>query len=757
MDKAYNPQAVEEAIYKMWETGGYFTPKLIPKEALPAGRQPFSILLPPPNANADLHVGHAMYVVEDIMIRYHRMKGDPTLWMPGADHAGFETQYVYEKHLAKQGKSRFDFDRETLYKDIWNFVHTNRGSMENQLRRLGFSLDWSRNVFTLDPSIVETVYKSFKQLFDEGLVYRDKRLVNYCTKDGTGFSDLEVLYVERNDPLYYIKYGPFTIATARPETKFRDTALAVNPKDKRYKKYIGQTLEIMGLLGPITMTVIPDPHVDPKFGTGIMKVTPAHDPHDFELGRQFNLPVTPIIDFRGKMDFSWFLSQKDIDPKYRARAENYHGKKVAIVRPLMVEDLKADGLMIKIDEAYTHRIGTCWKCGTVIEPLPLEQWYVKVAPMTKKAIEAINKKQVTFVPKRFEKTAKQWLTNFHDWNISRQNVWGIRIPAWHCALCAQNPTRFAKAIARRANTTNKSNAQSIRLSGWVVTDGEKPETCPTCGGRDLTQDTDTFDTWFSSGQWPFATLRATRDFDYFYPTTVMETGYDILPWWVCRMLMLGIHLTGSVPFTTVYLHGLVRDAQGQKMSKSKGNVINPLKMVDQYGADALRMALVFGTGAGNDQALSEDKIRGMRNFANKLWNIGRFIEMNLQISNPYDQITIYDENMHKMLKNPNDKRIISQTNMLVAGVTKDLDRYRFSDAAQKIYNFTWHTLADVHLEKNKERFKEGDGQAIAVLRHVFLTIMKLLHPFMPFVTEEIWSKLPRKTTDPLIISPWPGN
>lgn len=718
MDKTYNPQAVEEFIYRMWEEGGYFTPRKA------RGKHPFSILLPPPNANADLHVGHAMYVVEDIMIRYHRMKGDPTLWLPGADHAGFETQFVYEKHLAKQGKSRFDFDRETLYQDIWNFVHENRGKMENQLRRLGFSLDWSRNVFTLDPNVITTVYASFKQLFDEGLVYRDKRLVNYCTKDGTGFSDLEVLYVERNDPLYYIKYGPFTIATARPETKFRDTALAVNPKDKRYKKYIGQTLEIMGLLGPIKMMVIPDPHVDPKFGTGIMKVTPAHDPHDFELGRQFNLPVSPIIDFRGKMDFSWFLSQKNIDPKYRARAENYHGKKVAIARPLMVEDLKADGLLVKVDEAYSHRIGTCWKCGTVIEPLPLEQWYVKVGSLAKKAIDAINKKQVTLVPKRFEKTAKQWLTNFHDWNISRQNVWGIRVPAWKCDKCLS----------------------------WIVTLGTAPSSCQPCGSTALTQDTDTFDTWFSSGQWPFATLKASPhegDFDYFYPTSVMETGYDILPWWVCRMLMLGIHLTNSVPFKTVYLHGLVRDAKDQKMSKSKGNVINPLKMVDLYGADALRMALVFGTGAGSDQSLSEDKIRGMRNFANKLWNIGRFINLTMQ------EVPFYDEAMHKTLKNPNDKKIISEVNMLTAGVTKDLERYRFSEAAQKIYDFTWHTLADLHLEKNKERFKEGDPQALAVLRHVFLTILKLTHPFMPFVTEEIWGKLPRKTTNPLIISPWP--
>ena len=778
MDKTYNPQAVEGPIYQMWESGGYFIPKKDPK------KEPFSILLPPPNANADLHVGHAMYVIEDIMIRYHRMRGDPTLWLPGADHAGFETQYVYEKHLAKEGKSRFDFDREMLYRNIWDFVHTNRGTMENQLRRLGFSLDWSRNVFTLDPAVITTVYASFKQLFDEGLVYRDRRLVNYCTKDGTGFSDLEVLYVERNDPLYYMKYGPFTIATARPETKFRDTALAVNPKDTRYKKYIGQTLEIMGLLGPITMTVIPDPHVDPKFGTGIMKVTPAHDPHDFELGKQFNLAVTPIIDFRGKMDFSWFLNQRSIpgikdapipgiDPKYIARAEKYHGKKVAAARELMVSDLKADGLLVKVDEAYTHRIGTCWKCGTVIEPLPLEQWYIKVQPLAKKATDAIRKKQVTFVPKRFEKTAKQWFTNFHDWNISRQNVWGIRIPAWRCHQCAQTQN-------------SKLKTQNETPRGWVVTTGKKPENCPVCGGTDLEQDTDTFDTWFSSGQWPFATLlRGSNskfkiqnskfkdedkdsDYNYFYPTSVMETGYDILPWWVCRMLMLGIHLTNSVPFKTVYLHGLVRDGQGQKMSKSKGNVINPLKMIDQYGADALRMALVFGTGAGNDQSLSEDKIRGMRNFANKLWNIGRFICMNLESAgkdsgNPTDSrnqtenggIPYYDEAMHKKLKNPLDKRIVSELNMLVAAVTKNIDQYRFSDAAQKIYDFTWHTLADLHLEKNKERFKEGDAQALAVLRHVFLNIIKLLHPFMPFVTEEIWGKLPRKTIDPLIVSPWP--
>ncbi|MBI5614276.1 valine--tRNA ligase [Candidatus Gottesmanbacteria bacterium] len=736
LDKAYSPQTTEDEIYALWEKNGYFSPN--DKK----GSKPFSVLLPPPNANADLHVGHAMYVVEDIMIRYHRMLGDNTLWLPGADHAGFETQFVYEKHLAKMGKSRFDFDRETLYKDIWNFVHENRGTMENQLRKLGFSLDWSRNIFTLNPKIIATVYTSFKKLFDEGLIYRDNRLVNYCTKDGTGFSDLEVLYIERNDPLYYMKYGPFTIATARPETKFRDTALAVNPKDKRYKEYIGKTLEIMGLLGPISMTVIPDPEVDPSFGTGIMKVTPAHDSHDFELGKKFNLPVTPIIDFHGRMDFSWFLSQKNIEPKYRERAEKYHGKKIAIVRPLMVEDLKTDGLLIKIDEAYTHRIGTCWKCGTVIEPLPLEQWYIKVSPLAKKATDAINKKQVAFVPKRFEKTAKQWLSNFHDWNISRQNVWGIRIPAWKCQTCLNQI----------------SNIKNKKSDHWIITDGAIPTECPECHGKNLVQDTDTFDTWFSSGQWPFAALRAsgTNDYSKFYPTSVMETGYDILPWWVCRMLMLGIHMTGKVPFKTVYLHGLVRDSKGQKMSKSKGNVVNPLKMIDQFGADALRFALVFGTAAGNDLALSEDKIRGMRNFANKLWNIGRFLLLSLDNAKmKNEEIPFYTETLHSALTNDADKRLISEINMLTSSVTKDMEKYRFSDAAKKLYEFSWHRIADRYIEENKTRFGEGDSEALSVFRHVFLTILKLLHPFMPFVTEALWQRIPRLTTHPLILSSWP--
>ncbi|MCL4363961.1 class I tRNA ligase family protein, partial [Patescibacteria group bacterium] len=426
MDSKYQPQQIEEKIYQEWEKKSFFSSKIHKR------RKPFSIILPPPNANASLHLGHAMYVFEDIMIRYHKLLGDEVLWLPGADHAGIETQYVFEKHLQKQDKSRFDYDRTTLFKMIWNFVMENRGTMEGQLRKLGFFLDWEKKKFTMDEDIVQIVYKTFKKLFDENLLYRDYRLVNYCTRCGTSFSDLEVVYIERKDPLYYMKYGPFTIATVRPETKFRDTALAVNPKDRRYKDWLGKTVEIQGLLGPIKMTIIPDPEVDPKFGTGIMKVTPAHDPHDFELGKKFNLPVTPIITTHGKMDFSWFLSQKNIPEKYRLRAKKYHNQKVANARLMMVEDLKEDGLLIKVDENYVHRIGTCYRDGRVIEPLPLEQWFIKVKPLVSKAKKLVKSGKIKIYPKRFEKRLINILDNFIDWNISRQIVWGIRIPAYQC-------------------------------------------------------------------------------------------------------------------------------------------------------------------------------------------------------------------------------------------------------------------------------------------------------------------------------------
>jgi valyl-tRNA synthetase len=724
MEKAYDPKLSEEKTYRMWEEGGYFSPEINPK------KKPFSIVLPPPNANADLHLGHALYVVEDIMVRYHRMKGEPTLWVSGADHAGFETQYVFEKFLAKQDKSRFDYQRNELYQAIWDFVQNNRGNMENQLRRLGFSLDWTRKSFPLDPEIINTVYKTFKKLHDDKLVYRGSRLVNYCTKCGTGFSDLEVKHVEQKDPLYYMKYGPFVLATVRPETKFGDTAVAVNPNDKRYQKWIGKEIEVEGLLGKFKIIVVADEAIDPEFGTGIAKVTPAHDFTDYEIAKRHNLPSKQVIGFDGKLT-------KIAGP--------YAGLRVKAARAKVVEDMLARGLIDHIDENYIHTVATCYKCGSVLEPLPMEQWFIKVKPLTEKASEKINASEIKFVPTRFKKVALRWLTDFHDWNISRQIVWGIQIPAWKCNNLANHPS---------ADTQ------------WIVTDGTIPTECPVCHGHDLTQDPDVFDTWFSSGQWPFATLiqadlknpekQELSNFKYFYPTSVMETGYDILPWWVCRMIMLGVYATDQVPFKTVYLHGLVRDAKGQKMSKSKGNVINPLAMIDRYGCDALRMSLIFGTAAGNDQSLSEDKIRGMRNFANKLWNIGRFILMNFEaLPQKESSVPFFDLKFLKQLKSPNDIKIITELNNLILNVTKHMDKYRFSDAALEIYDFTWHTIADKYLEENKDRFKSGDIQALAVLRHIFLNILKFLHPFMPFVTEEIWSQMPKKFNKPLIISPWP--
>jgi valyl-tRNA synthetase len=703
MDKAYIPTSVEKDIYSLWEKGGYFQP------IQEKGKDPFCVILPLPNANGDLHLGHAMFTIEDIMIRYHRMKGDATLWQSGFDHAGFETQFVFEKFLAKQGKSRFDYTRDDLYKAIWDFAQANRGNMELQLRRMGFSLDWTRLKFPLDKEIISIVYRTFKKMYDDGLVYRGERLVNYCTKCGTSFSDLEVNHVEKIDPLYYLKYGPFMLATVRPETKFGDTAVAVHPKDKRYASYVGKEIEFEGLNGTVKLQVVADEAVDPEFGTGVVKVTPAHDVTDYEIGKRHDLLLVQVIGFDGKLT---------------AVTGPYAGLRVKAARAKVVEDMQVRGMIDHIDEGYVHTVGVCYRCGTTLEPLPMSQWFVKVRPLADQAINIITKKEVTFIPKRFEKTAHQWLTNFHDWNISRQIVWGIRIPAWRCATCAKN-------------NSGKE---------WIITDGKAPEKCPTCGGTTLSQDEDVFDTWFSSAQWPFATLQANSDktdFDTFYPTSVMETGYDILPMWVCRMLMVGLYVTGKVPFKKVYLHGLVRDSKGQKMSKSKGNVVNPIKMVDLYGADALRMALVFGAAPGSDISLSEDKVRGMRNFSNKIWNIARLFLMNME------GVT------QELPPRSKDIEIMKKLNAVCINVTKYIEKYRFSDAAQTIYEFTWHTIADCYLEENKELFKQKNLQALADYQHILIMILKLLHPFMPFVTESIWGQLPKKHDKPLIISSWP--
>lgn len=691
MEPKYNPSEVESKIYQMWESGDYFSPR-----GSKTGEN-FCIVLPPPNANAPLHLGHAMYAVEDILIRYHRMLGDSTLWLPGADHAGFETQVVYEKQLIKEGKSRFDFDRAALYKNIWDFVIANRSTMENQLKRLGFSLDWKRIKFTLDPNIVKTTYETFKKLYDDGLVYRDHRLVNYCTKHGTGFSDLEVDHEERNEFLYYIEFPVvgesigLTIATARPETIPGDVGIAVHPNDKRYKKYVGMTA-----VNPVNgkkIPIIADDFVKKDFGTGVVKLTSAHDENDFVVCKKHNLPMVQIIGYNGKLT---------------KEAGEFEGLKVIDAREKILEKLKKNGLF-KESKQYLHNVPLCYKCGSVLEPLPLPQWYIKTKPLAKKALDAVKTKKIEIYPARLKKIYSDWLNKINDWNISRQVVWGMRIPAWQCLDCNE----------------------------WIITNGETPTSCK-CGKADLKQDTDTFDTWFSSGQWPFSTLGFpdNEDFMKFYPTSVMETAYDIIFFWVARMVMLGIYVTGGVPFKNVYFHGLVRDSKGQKMSKSKGNVLNPMELVEKYGCDALRMSLIANVAPGADQNFAESKIINYRNFTNKLWNIARFI--------------LTDEKKLEAINSKHDESLRYLIRTTVRQTNRDLGTFKLGVVADRLYNIAWHEFADVIIENYKLGLV-----SYSVLLESFLILLKLLHPFMPFVTEEIWSLLPHQEKTPLIISSWP--
>ena len=708
MDKVYDHKSVEEKIYKEWERKGYFKPEINPKG------KPYSIILPPPNANGALHFGHAMFTVEDILIRYHRMKGDSCLWLPGTDHAGIETQFVFEKKLKQIGKSRLDFDQGTLYKMIWEYVEEHRGGIQNQLRKLGFSLDWSREKYTLDPDIIKLVYKTFKKMYDEGLVYRDFRLVNYCTFDGTSFSDLEVVNTEKEGVLYYIKFpikgGEFiTIATTRPETLVGDVAVMVNPNDKRYKGFVGKSA-ILPLVNR-EIPIIADEYVDPQFGTGAVKVTPSHDFNDFEVAKKHNLKYPPIIGLDGKIK-----NTRVIDGLYVKQA-----------RVKVLDLLSEKNLLVK-EEKHKMVLRTCYKCKNVLEPLSLEQWFVKVNPLTEKAIKAVRDGKIKIIPSNFENIYFQWLENLRDWNISRQIVWGIRIPAWK----------------------NKKTGE------WIVTEGEKPK------GDEWEQDHDTFDTWFSSGQGPFVTLKTTKpgDFEKFYPTSVMETGYDILKAWVSRMIMVGIYITGDVPFRDVLVHGLVNDPYGKKMSKSKGNVVNPLELIEKYGADSVRFALVYGNATGNDQSLSYSKLDAARKFTNKLWNMARFITLchpelisgsNSSSTEMPKQVRHDTQDLLKMAKNENDKEMVKKTQELVKEVTGYLDKYQFNLAAERLYDFAWHEFADKYIEDVKNRI---DEHSFVVLSSLFLVQLKLLHPFMPFVTEEIYQRF--KFGESIMIDKWPA-
>jgi len=692
--KTYDPNQYEPNIYAMWETSGAFAPK--------GEGEPFSVIMPPPNANGNLHIGHALATgIQDIMTRYYRMQGRDVAYIPGADHAGFETWVVYEKELAKKGQSRFDFSREQLYSQVWNFVEQQRGNMELQLRALGASTSWKDLVFTLDEKVIDTAYKTFKRLWDDKLIYRGERIVSYCTVHHTSFADIEVEHKNEKGKLWKIAYptldriGEIVIATSRPETMLGDVAVAVHPDDERYKDLIGTRLML-----PLTnreIPVIADEYVDPKFGTGAVKITPAHDPNDFEVGERHNLERIQVIDFDGRM----------INVP-----EQFVGLPVEDARKMVLNALEAEELR-RGETDIEHAVGHCYKCGSVIQPLIRDQWFLNVRPLAERAKQELEKGTVTFTPDNGKRLLGQYYDNLRDWNLSRQIPWGIPIPAFQ-------------------NVNDPDD--------WIFDTRVNDETI-VVNGTTYKREEDTFDTWFSSGQWPFITTDYldSGELAKFYPQNVMETGVDILYAWVSRMIMLSLYATDQVPFRHVYLHGLVLDEKGQKMSKSKGNVINPMEAISEYGSDALRIGLVSARSAGQSQAFSIDKVVAGRNFCNKLWNIARFIEDKLGDTYQHRQPT------------PNslaDHWIISELNSTSIEIAKQLENYRFAEASESMYHAIWDDVADWYIEASKTQDNPD------MLAWVLDTSLKLAHPFAPFVTETIWQSLGWHN-DLLINSSWP--
>ena len=701
LTKPYRPEEVEPALYKMWDKSGFFNPDNLPG----LRKETYTIIMPPPNANGSLHAGHALFVtVQDILIRFNRMNGKKTLWLPGADHAGFETQVVYEKVLEKQGRSRFDMSREDLYKEILEFTLSNKSFMEGQIRQLGASCDWSREMFTLDERIVKTVYETFKKLDDDKLVSRGRRIVNWCPKHQTSLSNLETNHVTRVDPFYYFKYGPFTIGTVRPETKFGDKYVVMHPDDERYKEYKhGDKLTVEWINGPIDATIIKDEASDPEFGTGVMTITPWHSGVDHEIAKRHNLDFEQIIDERGKL---------------LPIAGEFTGMNIKDARTKIVEKLEAKGLVVKVDEKYSHEVSVCFKCEREIEPQVKAQWFMKMKPLAEEALKAVADKRVNILTSQHEKIFNHWLTNIQDWNISRQTVWGITIPAKLCPSCE---------------------------AGYVDIDNTLT-TCTSCNSA-LIKETDTFDTWFSSGQWPYATLQNTKegDFETFYPTQVMETAADIIFFWVARMIMFGLYTTGEVPFKDVYLHGLVLDAQGKKMSKSKGNVISPLEISDKYGTDALRMGLIVNNAPGVDMNLDPKKVEAYKKFANKIWNATRFV---------LDRTTDFTDTNVSFTEE--DTATYEAWKVIHREITGDIEEYRLHIASEKIYAYFWNTFCDDIIETRKVRIADGDNKESAQL--LLLTLLReqiiTLHPFMPFITEELWKYIKREDDTILMVTRW---
>jgi valyl-tRNA synthetase len=717
---AYDPQAVEQRLYRWWEESGYFKPR--PN----SGRQPFVISMPPPNVTGALHLGHAITAtLEDIMIRFHRMRGDPTLWVPGEDHAGIATQAVVEREIAREGTDRHQMGRERFIERVWEWVAQYKHRIQDQHRRLGASCDWSRERFTLDEGLSRAVREVFVRLYEEGLIYRGERIINWCPRCMSSISDLEVEVEDTPGKLTYVRYPLesgegeteqryITVATTRPETILGDTAVAVNPKDARYKDLVGRhaILPVIGRRIPI----IADNAVDPDFGTGAVKVTPAHDPTDFEIGNRHDLPRVQVIDFDGRMT---------------AEAGPYAGQDRFEARANLVGELERLGLLVK-QEDYTIPLGHCSRCGTIIEPLISKQWFVRMTPLATGALGAYRYGQMHIVPERFGKTYTDWLENIRDWNISRQLWWGHRIPAWYCQDC-----------------------------GEVIVARAEPAECTQCGGSRLEQDPDVLDTWFSSWLWPFSTLGwpdDTPDLRTYYPTSVMETGYDIIFFWVARMAMAGIHFLGVVPFHTVYLHGLVRDELGRKMSKSLGNVVDPIQVMDQYGTDALRFTLATSSTPGNDMKLVPERIVGNRNFANKIWNASRFVIG--QTEGVEGGVPALETLKPQTLA---DRWIVSRAQHLTADVTRLIEEFQFGEAGRQIHEFIWSEYCDWYLEIAKVQLQDEKLRArtALLLRSVLDRALRLLHPYMPFVTEEIWQNLyagmpeDQRPAPALIVAPWP--
>ena len=708
LPKVYEPREVEGRVYEMWEKNGCFEGRRDPD------KRPFTIVMPPPNVTGQLHMGHAMdCTLQDILIRFKRMQGYAALWVPGTDHAGIATQIKVEEELRKsEGLTRYDLGREKFLERVWDWKHKFGNRIVEQQKKLGASCDWSRARFTMDEGLSNAVRHVFVSLYNKGLIYKGSRIINWCPHCVTALSDAEVEYKEKPGHLWHIRYpiageeGRYvTVATTRPETMLGDTGVAVNPEDGRYRDIVGKKC-ILPLVNK-EIPIVADAYVDMEFGTGCVKMTPAHDPNDFEVGLRHNLESIRVLDDNGKVVEGY---------------GRYSGMDRYEARKAIVADLEEGGYLVKVEE-HTHNVGTCYRCGTDVEPIISAQWFVKMEPLAREALRVVNDGEVKFVPDRFSKIYTNWMENVHDWCISRQLWWGHRIPAWTCEDCG----------------------------GMTVSETD-PTECQHCHSHNIKQEEDVLDTWFSSALWPFSTLgwpnESSEDFKYFYPTDVLVTGYDIIFFWVARMIFSACEHTGKPPFHTVFIHGLVRDDKGRKMSKSLGNGIDPLEMADQYGADALRFNLITGNSPGNDMRFYTERCEAMRNFANKIWNASRFLMMNLTI----DRCELPDR------LELEDKWILSKLNSVIPEVTENMERYELGVAAQKVYDFIWDSYCDWYIELTKTRLQGEDEdsklRAQQVLCYVLTETLKLLHPFMPFITEEIWQALPH-SGDYLMLQQWP--